>query len=351
MKKILVTGSHGYIGTRVCPELQKLGYSIRGIDNGYFIDCLLKDSINDLPFTKKHIDKIVLDDLKNIDVVIHLAGLQNDPLKTTFPGEVYDIEYQYTRKLAKVCKKFEIQFIYASSCSIYGAGSIELLNEESQTNPITAYSKNKLRIENYLLSISDSSFNPIMLRFATVFGYSLRMRFDLYINMFTGMALAEKKIQLNSDGTAWRPNLYIGDISGILNSILEYNFSEPTIINVGNPDSNMRVADVVKIIKNIDGNVLTSLLKQENSLLYGDQYVSNNKDKRSYKVDFSKMIRFFGKDTCSTDVKKGIETLISDLKILNDLKGIINNSNFFRLQWTQKLIKDKIINRRFEYKK
>ena len=146
IKKILITGSHGYIGSVICPKLEELGYTVQGIDNGYFLDCLLNGSIGDLPLTKKHMDDFVEADLKNIDVVIHLAGLQNDPLKSTLPGKVYDIEYAYTKKLADNCRKLGIQFIYASSCSIYGAGSDELLNEEAPAKPLTPYSNNKLRI-------------------------------------------------------------------------------------------------------------------------------------------------------------------------------------------------------------
>ena len=147
MKNILVTGSHGYIGSVIYPELEKLGCTVQGIDNGYFFDCLLNGSVNDLPFNKKHLEKVDEVDLKGMDAVIHLAGLQNDPLKSTLPGQVYDIEYEYTKRLADLCRDLGIQFIYASSCSVYGTGNEELLNEESHVNPLTPYSQNKLRTE------------------------------------------------------------------------------------------------------------------------------------------------------------------------------------------------------------
>lgn len=349
MRRILITGSHGYIGTLICPELEQFGYKVNCIDNGYFLDCLVNGSITDLPFTKKHLDRIIIDDIENIDSIIHLAGLQNDPLKTTVPGKVYDIEYDYTKKLAEICKKLDVKFIYVSSCSVYGTGSDIQLDENSSTNPLTAYSKNKLRIEEYLLSIADISFKPIILRFATVYGFSQRMRFDLYINMFIGMALTEKKIQLNSDGMAWRPNLYIGDISEVFNVVLKKNFSKPSIINIGNPDSNLKVVDVVEIIKSIEPDLSTSLLQEKESSLYDDQYVTNKKDKRSYKVDFSKMRNILGKDICSTNVHQGIEDLIKQLKNIPSLNNKINDPNFFRLQWTQKLLENKIIDQKFKY--
>lgn len=349
VKKILITGSHGYIGSVVCQELEKLGYTVQGIDNGYFLDCLVNRNVKEQSYIKKHLSVVSEADLDGVDAVIHLAGLQNDPLKNTLPGKVYDIEYEYTKNLADICRELGIQLVYASSCSVYGTGSDELLNEESPVNPLTPYSKNKLRTEKYLLSITGYGFNPVMLRLATVYGYSPRMRFDLYINMFVGMALTEKKIQLNSDGMAWRPNLYIGDIPSVFNAILNYNFNEPTIINVGNKDSNLRIVDVVRIIKNIEIGISTGQLQTNENSLYGDQYVTSKQDKRSYRVDFSKINHLFGFDICLTDVKKGIETLIHDLKIVDNLDKKIKDPHFFRLQWTQELITNKYIDEQFQW--
>ena len=349
MKNILITGSHGYIGSVVSPELKNLGYNISGIDNGYFIDCKVNNLFQDIPYTKKNVDEVCESDLKDIDVVIHLAGMQNDPLKSTLPGKVYDIEFSYSKKLAQICKKLKVKFIYASSCSIYGTGSNALLNEESKVNPLTPYSHNKLKTEDYLISISDKNFNPVMLRFATVYGYSPRLRLDLYINMFAGMALTDKKIQLNSDGLAWRPNLYIGDISSVLDGLININFKEPTIINVGNQSSNDQVVNVVKIIKNIESDIITKFLKPDESSLYGDQYITSNKDKRSYKVDFSKLNTIVGKSSCKTDLNNGIKKLISNLKELKGLDQKIKDEKFFRLQWIQKLINENIINHSLSY--
>ena len=348
-KKILVTGSHGYIGSVICQELEKLGHTVQGMDNGYFVDCLVNGNVKEQPYIKKHLSEVSEVDLDGVDAVIHLAGLQNDPLKNTLPGKVYDIEYKYTKKLADICCELSIQLIYASSCSVYGTGSNELLNEESLLNPLTPYSQNKLRTEEYLFSIARDGFNPVTLRFATVYGYSPRMRFDLYINMFAGMALTAKKIQLNSDGMAWRPNLYIGDIPAVIHATLNHHFSEPTIINVGNQESNLQVVSVIEIINTLESNVTTSLLQSTDKSLYGDQYVTSNKDKRSYQVDFSKSNHLFGSDICLTDVKKGIATLIHDLKDVNNLDKKIRDSHFFRLQWTQELIAKKCINKQFKW--
>jgi len=349
-KKLLITGSHGYIGSVICPELQELGYIVHGLDNGYFVECLVNESVGNQTIIKKNLKDLILSDLHDIYAVIHLAGLQNDPLKNTYPGKVYDIEYEYTKRLADYCLKLGIKIIYASSCSVYGIGGNELLNEESSLNPLTPYSKNKMRTEKYLFSITNKNFNPIILRFATVYGYSPRMRFDLYINMFVGMALTAKKIQLNSDGLAWRPNLYIGDISKVLNSVLNHDYNEPTIINVGNHDSNKQVLSIINIIKDLEDNVLTSSIKPTDTSLYSDHYVTNKKDKRSYKVNFSKLNQIIGKEACPTNLNDGIKKLISNLKSIDNLKNKIKDPRFFRLQWTQELIEKKTIDREFQWK-
>ena len=348
-KKIIVTGSHGYIGSVLCYELENLGWTIECIDNGYFTDCLINDKSKESSFIKKHLDNITSSDLANVWGVIHLAGLQNDPLKKTVPGKVYDIEYEYTKRLVKLCLNLNIKFIYASSCSVYGTANTDLVNEESPVNPLTPYSQNKLRIEKYLFSIANENFNPIMLRFATVYGYSPRMRFDLYINMFVGMALAEKSIQLNSDGMAWRPNLYIGDIPKIIHKALKLNLKKPTIINIGNYRSNSRVVDIIEIIKNILNDISTSILGSESNELYGDQYVTSKKDKRSYSVDFSKMRGLLGDDLCPTDLNEGIGLLINQLKTINNLDNKIKDIHFFRLQWTQELIRKNKIDDHFKW--
>ena len=211
MKRILVTGSLGYLGSVLTSYLVEAGYDCMGYDTGFFKDSLLYPPPL-TPTVFRDARDITQSDLKHIDVVIHLAGISNDPMGKLDAASIYDPTRTYTFKIAKMCKKLGVKFIFASSCSIYGLGVDELLTEESQVFPQTGYSMNKLQVEEDLRSISDSSFSPISLRFATVFGNSPRIRFDVVINMLTGMAMANKTIVLNSDGKAWRPNLHILDL-------------------------------------------------------------------------------------------------------------------------------------------
>lgn len=136
---------------------------------------------------------------------------------------VYDPTKKYTLELAQKAKQLNIKFIFASSCSVYGATNNKLLlNENSKPNPQTGYSCNKLQIEKGLERIANKNFFPIILRFATIFGVSNRIRFDVVINMLIGMAITTKKIILNSDGEAWRPNLYIEDACSAIDHAIKY---------------------------------------------------------------------------------------------------------------------------------
>ena len=249
MKKILITGSLGYIGSKLYDFLISKGYVVSGIDNGAFETCLLTDSIKQ-NIVYKNLCDINHQDIYGNDVVIHLSGLQNDPIADTYPGILYDIEYDYSVFVAMTCKKMGIKLIYASSCSVYGLGNTDnYLSEIDDTNPLTPYSINKLRTENAIIRMADDKFAPLLLRFATVFGYSPRMRFDLYINMFVGMALADRKLLLNSDGSSWRPNVHIKDVCKVISLVIEKEFSQYEVFNVGNNNLNCQVTNVIEILK------------------------------------------------------------------------------------------------------
>tara|TARA_B110000003_G_scaffold276506_1_gene323393 strand:+ start:58 stop:1113 length:1056 start_codon:yes stop_codon:yes gene_type:complete len=351
MKKILITGSLGYIGSTLVDYLLNMGYDVTGVDNGVFENCVLNNINNNHKVIFKNVSEINYLDLKNIDVLIHLSGLQNDPLNQTYPGKLYDIEYQYSIEIAKKCKELSIKFIYASSCSVYGLSNSEnLLNENSITNPITPYSSNKLKTEKALINISDDNFKPLILRFATLFGFSNRMRFDLYINMFVGMSISTNMIKLNSDGSAWRPNVHINDVCKVISLSIEKDFEKLEIINVGNNNLNKSVKDVVKIIGSYNNNLQTEFI-DDNDKLFGDQYVVGKKDKRSYKVDFTKLNSVFGDNICDTTIEKGIEDMILKFNCLENFKVLFNDSKFYRLQWMKLKMQNSTLDSNLNYKR
>ena len=181
-KKILVIGSQGYLGSRLTQYLDSYNYECEGIDTGFF-----KEGMLSKPHKVKtlHSDARLIGEkeLKGYTEVVLLAGISNDPFGDLTSEKIYDPTRDYALRLASICKKIGIKFIFPSSCSVYGAAGKDFLTEQDQTNPQTPYSTNKIQIEEGLASVADNSFSPIALRLGTVYGFSPRIRFDVVINM------------------------------------------------------------------------------------------------------------------------------------------------------------------------
>lgn len=348
MKKILVTGSLGYIGSVLTKYLQEKGYDCVGYDMGFFRDCKIDNSV-DTKTVFKDARQLEEKDLNGIDVLIHLAGISNDPFGNLDPASIYDPTREYSFRIAKLCKRLGIKFIFASSCSVYGIGSAELLDEDSPVNPQTPYSLNKLQIEQDLQTISDDNFAPIALRLATAFGMSPRMRFDIVINMFVGMALAAKEIILNSNGESWRPNVHILDVCKAFQYSVDFEnkSGKLLILNVGDEVNNLRVIDLAKAVqKQADGCEIASLngmsgLDKEN--LIRDQKIQDGVDTRTYKVSFKEIKRYFPNFECDWPVERGISDMVEKLKAANLTESLFKNINFYRLQKIDYLYKNGLI--------
>lgn len=347
MGKILVTGSLGYIGSVLTDYLKKKNYDCIGYDIGFFEDCYLYPP----PSTKtiiKDLRNFEEDDLKNVDAVIHLAGIINDPFGNLDAQKIYDPVREYTFKIAKMCKDKGIKFIFASSCSVYGKGQQEL-NEDSSVNPQTPYSLNKLQCEEDLRKISDRNFSPIVLRLATLFGMSPRIRFDEAVNMLVGMAVTNGKIILNSDGSAWRPHVHILDVcKAFTKSIsLEYNEGNPLIMNVGDTQNNFRIIDIANTIKNeVKGSEIQFLNKNpklDKTGLVSDKKIQDGVDSRTYKISFEKIKKYIKDFQSDWNIQKGIQHMINELRRLNLTESQFNNINFYRLHKLEYLYKNNFI--------
>ncbi|PCK02564.1 MAG: NAD-dependent dehydratase, partial [Alteromonadaceae bacterium] len=167
--KILVTGTEGYIGSILAPILMRAGHEVIGVDTGFYRDGWLYSNHKDTPFQPKMLNKDIrnLDpkDLDGIDAVVHLAELSNDPLGQNNPEVTYKINHLGSLSLAKLCKQVGIErFVYTSSCSVYGAGAGDFLDETSSVNPQTAYAECKVRVEKDVGGLADASFCPVFLR-------------------------------------------------------------------------------------------------------------------------------------------------------------------------------------------
>ena len=158
-KKILLVGSQGYLGSRLTDYLQEHGYECVGADIGFFQYGVLYYP-KSVSMLNKEARTLIEKDLEGVDVVLLLAGISNDPFGNLTSETIYDPTREYAIRIAKMCKKLGVRYIFPSSCSVYGIGE-GLLDEDSPTNPQTPYSLNKVQIEEELAKLADSSFAPI----------------------------------------------------------------------------------------------------------------------------------------------------------------------------------------------
>ena len=247
-------------------------------------------------------------------------------------------------RIAKICKKNKIKFIFPSSCSVYGYGKKEF-NEKSKTFPLTNYSKNKIEIEKALSKLACRNFSPIALRFSTVFGFSPRIRLDLVINMLSMLAITTKKIILNSNGLAWRPHININDVclAFYLSIVSDIENGKLNIFNVGHNKNNIRIIDIAKIISKLTKTRIYYKFDKKKSLIY-DRNIKNGADKRSYKVNFLKFNNKFPQFKQKNNIKLEIKFLIKKLKKLKVNEKTLNNYKFYRLQKMEFLLKNKRLN-------
>lgn len=313
MKKVLVTGNLGYVGSVLVPELQKCRYEVIGFDIGYFKNCLISKIYKNKKIKQifKDIRKANLNDFKNIDYVVHLAALSNDPLGELKKKNTYEINFNATVNLAKLAKKLGIKkFIYISTQSIYGVSDDHKeIRENGRKNPITAYAKSKYLAEKAIKKLKSKKFHILILRPSTVFGPSPRFRSDIIVNNFIGSAIVEKKINILSDGTPWRPVVHINDLCKIIVRSLKLNILpfNGQAVNVGYKDGNFTVLELAKKISKI---------------FKGIEICHSNKpklDQRTYKVNFDKLYSIFGKN---------IITVKNFDKQCTKLKNFLIDNNF-----------------------
>ncbi|GAA1479676.1 SDR family oxidoreductase [Gordonia sinesedis] len=278
--RVLVTGHQGYLGTVMVPVLKAAGHEVIGLDNGYFADCVLGPAPTDpKALSVTDLRDVTPQDLAGIDAVIHLAALSNDPLGSLAPEITHDINHHGSVRLAKAAKAAGVsRFLYASTCSVYGAAGDGLVNEDAPLRPVTPYAESKVRVEGDVTDIADSGFTPVFLRNATAFGFSPRLRADIVLNNLVGHAVLTGEVLVLSDGTPWRPLVHAADIAQAFLTCL----TAPAEVvgcqayNVGTEQNNLTVAEIAQhVVDAVPGSTLR---------ITGEA----GADTRSYRVDFAK---------------------------------------------------------------
>jgi nucleoside-diphosphate-sugar epimerase len=283
--RVLMTGHNGYLGSVMAPELRSAGHEVTGLDSFFFEGCTLGDDQDAIPALRKDVRDIQAADLQGFDAVVHLAALCNDPLGDLHAEWTYEINHQASLQLGRLAREAGVtRFLFASSCSMYGAaGSDDVLTEEAPLKPLTAYAISKVRAEETLSQLADSSFSPVFMRNATAHGLAPRLRADVVLNNLVCWAHTTGRIRIMSDGTSWRPVVHVQDIARVFAVALvaPRDAIHNQAFNVGATGENYQVRELAEIVRaTVPGCTV--------------EYAADaGPDPRSYRVDFSKLTRTF----------------------------------------------------------
>jgi nucleoside-diphosphate-sugar epimerase len=301
--RVLLTGHDGYIGAVMAPFLHAAGHGIVGLDTGYFAGCGFGAEPEPIPALRRDLRDLSAEDLVGFDAVIHLAAISNDPLGDLNPDVTYAINHRASVELARLAKAAGVpRFLYASSCSVYGAASpSDVLDESAAFAPVTPYAESKVRVERDVSRLADERFSPTFLRNATVYGVSPRLRGDLVVNNLAGWAFASARVLVKSDGTPWRPLVHVQDVCRAFRAALEAPRERvhDRAFNVGREGENYRVREVADLVQAaVPGSAI-------------DFAEGGGPDPRCYRVDFSRIRRALPGFEPAWSVAQGVEELVA----------------------------------------
>jgi nucleoside-diphosphate-sugar epimerase len=298
--RVLVTGHRGYIGTEMVPVLRDAGHEVVGLDIGLYDGCDFVSPPDDVESLDVDLRDVLPEHLAGFDAVAHLAALSNDPLGNLSSDLTYDINLHASVRLAKAAKDAGVgRYLFASSCSLYGAGGDGLLDEQAEFNPVTPYGESKVRVEQEVSKLADETFSPVYLRNATAYGVSRRLRADVVVNNLVGHAVATGRVLLQSDGSPWRPLVHIRDIISAFAACLvaPREAIHDQAFNIGMNGENYRIREVAEVVKDV---------------VVGSDVVfaaGASPDTRNYRVDFGKAATGLPGFVPEWTLRRGVEEL------------------------------------------
>ena len=309
--KILVTGGCGYKGSVLIPELLQDGHKIVCIDTQWFGNSLPNHpNLENIKQDVRYVENIPFD---NVEVVIHLANIANDPAVELNPTLSWEVNVLAGQQLAdKAVRNNVKQFIFASSGSVYGIKDEPKVTEDLSLIPISVYNKTKMVAERVFLSYSQEM-KIHCIRPATVCGISPRMRLDVSVNMLSFQALKNGKITVFG-GEQTRPNIHIKDMVNVYRHFINNIDIESGCYNAG--FENISILDIANMVKrNINSEII----------------ISKSNDPRSYRQDSSKLLATGFKP------KFGIEDAIKEIKELYYKGDLVDKDSFYTVKWMKKL--------------